>query len=71
MVDSKVEMNNDSESYASVVNTNDPKNVQELTEYVRISNLNNFNLFLFSHLNRYKVSYKPYRTNFKICQTKY
>lgn len=34
MVDDKVEMNNDSESYTSA-NTNDPKDVQELTQYVR------------------------------------
>lgn len=33
MVDDKVEMNNDSESYTSA-NTNDPKDVQELTQYV-------------------------------------
>ncbi|KRT78942.1 hypothetical protein AMK59_6659, partial [Oryctes borbonicus] len=34
MVDDKVEMNNDSEAYATA-NTNDPKNVQELTQYVQ------------------------------------
>lgn len=34
MVDDKVEMNNDSETY-STASTNDPKNVQELTQYVR------------------------------------
>lgn len=33
MVDDKVEMNNDSENYATA-NSNDPKNVQELTQYV-------------------------------------
>lgn len=35
MVDDKVEMNNDSENYTTA-NANDPKNVQELTQYVRI-----------------------------------
>lgn len=34
MVDDKVEMNNDSENFATA-NTSDPKNVQELTQYVR------------------------------------
>lgn len=33
MVDDKVEMNNDSETFTTA-NTNDPKNVQELTQYV-------------------------------------
>lgn len=33
MVDSKVEMNSDGDSYNSLT-TNDPKNVQELTQYV-------------------------------------
>lgn len=36
MVDDKIEMNNDSESYVTA-NTNDPKNVQELTQYVSLS----------------------------------
>lgn len=35
MVDDKVEMNNETESYSSI-NTNDPKNVQELTQYVSL-----------------------------------
>lgn len=37
MVDDKVEMNNDndSETYTSL-STNDPKNVQELTQYVSL-----------------------------------
>lgn len=34
MVDDKVEMNNEVDNYSSV--TNDPKNMQELTQYVRI-----------------------------------
>lgn len=38
MVDDKVEMNNDTESFTSA-NTNDPKNVQELTQYVSKHNL--------------------------------
>lgn len=33
MVDDKIEMNNDSDAYATA-NPNDPKNVQELTQYV-------------------------------------
>lgn len=33
MVDEKLEMNNDSENYAVATNS-DPKNVQELTQYV-------------------------------------
>lgn len=33
MVDDKVEMNNDSETFTTA-NPNDPKNVQELTQYV-------------------------------------
>lgn len=33
MVDDKVEMNNDSDNYTTA-NTTDPKNVQELTQYV-------------------------------------
>lgn len=33
MVDDKVEMNNDSDNY-TIANTNEPKNVQELTQYV-------------------------------------
>lgn len=33
MVDEKIEMNNDTETYTTA-NTNDPKNVQELTQYV-------------------------------------
>lgn len=35
MVDDKVEMNNDSDNSSyTTANTNDPKNVQELTQYV-------------------------------------
>lgn len=34
MVDDKVEMNNDSDNSYTTANTNDPKNVQELTQYV-------------------------------------
>lgn len=37
MVDSKVEMNSDVDNFNSL--TNDPKNVQELTQYVRNTNL--------------------------------
>lgn len=37
MVDNKVEMNSDGDSYNSL--NNDPKNVQELTQYVRNTNL--------------------------------
>lgn len=33
MVDEKLEMNNDGENYAVATNS-DPKNVQELTQYV-------------------------------------
>lgn len=36
MVDDKVEMNNDSENYTTA-NTNDPKDVQELTQYASFS----------------------------------
>lgn len=35
MVDDKEEMNNDTENF-TVATTNDPKNVQELTQYVSI-----------------------------------
>jgi hypothetical protein len=38
MVDDKVEMNNDTETFTAT-NTNDPKNVQELTQYVSFSNI--------------------------------
>lgn len=43
MVDDKVEMNNEAEDYSSA-NTNDPKNVQELTQYVKKSLLCNCNI---------------------------
>lgn len=36
MVDNKVEMNSDADSYNSLT-TNDPKNVQELTQYVSMT----------------------------------
>lgn len=49
MVDEKAEMNNDSENY-STANSNDPKNVQELTQYVSTRGKNtNFLLFLCSN----------------------
>lgn len=35
MVDDKVEMNNDTDSY-NTANTSDPKDVQELTQYVSL-----------------------------------
>lgn len=50
MVDDKVEMNNEADNYTAVA-TNDPKNVQELTQYVSTFNItckrsvNAFNLF--------------------------
>lgn len=39
MVDNKVDMNSDGDSYNSLT-TNDPKNVQELTQYVSLNLFN-------------------------------
>lgn len=49
MVDDKIEMNNDTENYATA-NTNDPKNVQELTQYVSIFDVYEYNLKLTTNI---------------------
>lgn len=68
MVDDKVEMNNDSENYTTA-NINDPKNVQELTQYVSLYIVDESNLKMGNF--RYKVYCKQFRINFKICPIRF